>query len=62
MCPTIEIFEAPGSGEVLAGVGVWGKNILLETEGRRNRMRNCGRADQEVGNDWTVKNKRNSDP
>jgi hypothetical protein len=32
-----------------------GWNILLETEERRNGMRNCGRADQKEGNDWTIK-------
>lgn len=25
--------------------------------GRRNGLRNCGRADPEVGNNWTVKEK-----
>jgi hypothetical protein len=34
----------PGSG---GGV----QNILLETGRRRNRIRNCGRADWEKGND-----------
>jgi hypothetical protein len=32
----------------------WG-GILLETEGRRNGIRNCGRVDWEAGNDWIVK-------
>ena len=27
----------------------------MQTEGRRNGMRNCGRAGQEGGNNWTVK-------
>jgi hypothetical protein len=31
----------------------------LEREGRRNGMRNFGRADQERGYNWTVKNKSN---
>jgi hypothetical protein len=26
-------------------------------QGRGNGMKNCGRADQEVDNNWTVKNK-----
>jgi hypothetical protein len=30
-------------------------------QGRRSVMRNCGRADQEVGSDWTVKNQSNND-
>jgi hypothetical protein len=37
---------------------VWGKGrwgILLETRGWRNGMKNCGNADQEEDNDWTVK-------
>jgi hypothetical protein len=35
---------------------IWG-HILLEMGWgwRRNEMRNCGRADWEVGNDWIVK-------
>jgi hypothetical protein len=32
------------------GVG----NILLKTEEKKNGMRNCGRTDQEEGNNWTV--------
>ena len=40
---TLERLEAPGSGKAWQGVG----DILLETEGRRNRMSNCGRADLE---------------
>jgi hypothetical protein len=40
-------------------VGCGYEDILLETEGRRNGMRNCAREDWEVGNDWTVQNKRN---
>jgi hypothetical protein len=31
----------------------------LETRGRRNGMRSCGRVDQEEGKGWTVKNKSN---
>lgn len=34
----------------------WG-DILLEKEGKRNGMRNCGRGDWEGGKDWTVKKK-----
>ena len=45
-------FEAPGSGEVLRG---WRGEHPLGDRGRRDRMRKCGRADQEAGNDWTVK-------
>ena len=35
----------------------WGEDIVLETSrgGGSNGMRNCGRTDWEVGNDWTVK-------
>jgi hypothetical protein len=29
--------------------------ILLETGGRRNGIRNCGRGDWERGNGWTIK-------
>jgi hypothetical protein len=29
-------------------------------QGRRSRMVNCGREDQEQGNDWIVKNKSNN--
>jgi hypothetical protein len=32
----------------------------LETRGKKNGMRNCGRADQEGGNNWTVKNRSNN--
>jgi hypothetical protein len=35
--------------------GVWGGDILLETGGRRNGMRNCLRADLEGDDDWTLK-------
>jgi hypothetical protein len=34
------------------------QNILLETKGRRNGMRNCGRVDHDGDNDWTVKIKK----
>ena len=30
-------------------------HILMEAGSRRNRMKNCGRVDQEWGNDQTVK-------
>jgi hypothetical protein len=30
------------------------RDMLLETGGRRNEMRNRQRADQEEDNDWTV--------
>jgi hypothetical protein len=36
-----------------------GGDILLETGGRGNGIRNCGREDREGGNDWTAKNKNN---
>jgi hypothetical protein len=36
-------------------VGNGGGNIFLETWGRRSGMRNCGRAEKEEGNNWTVK-------
>jgi hypothetical protein len=49
MCLILERPEAPWSGEA------WLGGILLETGGRRNGMKNCGRADQEGDNDWTVK-------
>jgi hypothetical protein len=39
---TLERLEAPGVGRP-TGVREY---ILLETVGKRNRMRNCGRADQ----------------
>ena len=35
--------------------GVRDGGILLETGGRRNRMRNCGKVDQEEGNNQIVK-------
>jgi hypothetical protein len=39
------------------GLGWGSRDIFLKTGGRgkENWMRNCGKADQEVGNDWTVK-------
>jgi hypothetical protein len=44
--------EAPRSGEAWwDGVGY----TLMETEGRRNGMRNCRRVDQEDDNDWAIK-------
>ena len=33
--------------------------LLLKTGERMNGIKNCGRVDQEGGNDWTVKNKSN---
>jgi hypothetical protein len=54
---TLERLEAPGSGEACQGGGVGGGDILLEKGGRRNGMRNCGRADQEGSKDWAVKKK-----
>jgi hypothetical protein len=30
-------------------------DILLDTEGRKNGMRNCWRGDQDRGNSWTLK-------
>jgi hypothetical protein len=51
---SLESLETPGSREAWWG---WGGDILLETRGRGNGMRKCVRADQEVGNDWTVKKK-----
>ena len=59
---TLKRLEAPGSGEVWWD-GVWvevgggggGGDILLDTEGKRNGMKNCGRTDWEGGKDWTVK-------
>jgi hypothetical protein len=44
----------PQGVERSCGVGVglrWGGDILLETEGRRNGMKNCGRANQKMNND-----------
>lgn len=32
----------------------WPEDILLKTGEERNEMRNCGRADWEQGNNWTV--------
>jgi hypothetical protein len=32
------------------------RDIFFETEGRRNVLRNCGRAEQEWDKDYTVKN------
>jgi hypothetical protein len=32
------------------------ENILLGIGWRRSGMRNCGRSDLEVGNDWSIKN------
>jgi hypothetical protein len=29
--------------------------ILVETGGKRNRMKKCEREDQEGSNDWTIK-------
>jgi len=37
------------------GGGGGGGDILLDTEGKRNGMKNCGRTDWEGGKDWTVK-------
>ena len=37
-------------------MGAAGRDIVLET-GKRKGMRNCWRANQEVDNNWTVKNK-----
>jgi hypothetical protein len=48
----LERLEVPGSGEAWRG---YGGNILLETGQRRNGIRNCGREDQEAGNNWIVK-------
>jgi hypothetical protein len=54
---TLKRLEAPRSGEVWWGRG---RDILPRGdrgwEGMRKRygMRNCGSADQEVGNSWTV--------
>jgi hypothetical protein len=52
MCLTLERLEAPGNREPC-----WGRiqNIFLETAGRRNGMRNCGRRDLEGDKGWTVK-------
>jgi hypothetical protein len=30
-------------------------HVLLETEGRKNEMRNCGKMYLDRDNDWTVK-------
>jgi hypothetical protein len=43
--------EDPGGQEAW-----WWGDILLETGGKRNGMRNCGEVDQELGNNWVVKN------
>ena len=51
----MERLEAPRSGGPGWRWKVGSKDILLETGGRKNGMRNCGRADQEGSNDWTVK-------
>jgi hypothetical protein len=48
---TLKRLEYPGSGEVWWGRGVEGGDILLNTTGRRNEMRNYGSTDQERGND-----------
>jgi hypothetical protein len=42
--------EAPGIREAYQE-----GDILLETVGRRNGMKNCGRENQEESNYWTVK-------
>jgi hypothetical protein len=36
-----------------------GVDILLETAGRSNGIRSCGKVDREGGNNWIVKNKSN---
>jgi hypothetical protein len=41
------------------GWGGGGEDILLVTGGRKNRMRNCGRADQEGVMTGPLKNKSN---
>jgi hypothetical protein len=45
----------------LQGVGRPGRGVvLLKTGGKRNGMRNCGKADPEGGNNWIVNNNNNN--
>jgi len=49
MCLILERLEAPKEGG-----GLGGRSTLLESRGRRNGMRNCGRWEQEGSNGWNV--------
>jgi hypothetical protein len=49
--------EAPGNGEACKGWGVG--DILLEISGRRNRVTNCQRMNQESNMTGLQKNKSN---
>jgi hypothetical protein len=52
---TLKRLEAPRNGKAwMSGVGAWVHP--LGDRGSRNGLRNCQRADQEVDNNWTVKN------
>ena len=48
---TLERLEVPGSGEAWWW---WGRHPLGDR--KKDGMRNCGRADWEDGNSWSVKN------
>jgi hypothetical protein len=48
----LERLKAQGVGRPCRG---WGGGHPLGNRGRRNGMRDCGRVDQEWGNDWTLK-------
>jgi hypothetical protein len=49
MCLILDRLDTGGSGDAWQVGWMWGGAILLE-EGRRNRMQNYGRMDQEAGN------------
>jgi len=57
MLLTLERLEAPESRKVWWSGGWESEHVFLETERRRNGMRNCWRTDQVGDNDWTIKNK-----